>query len=518
MNAENQKEFEKVHRRTKVKKLRCWEIYGCENKECPAYKSRNFRCWLTSETNSLKEDHGKLLCKTETCLGCKVYKANVDAAVRKEVDKIVNKVLRKFREDIEDKDREMEKIGMELAISLSEVFEALRKIASGDPTVRIPETSDIELIGKLKHMVNLTAEEIGEIVDQSHDIAIDIAEHFDVLHRVSRGEMDARISGSSNVELMGALKTVTNEMIESISREIAERKQNQEALQKAREELEQRVRERTAELTISNERLTEEIESHKLAEQEIQKLNRDLHQKVEELTEANRELDAFNYSVSHDLKTPLLVVEGYIGRLQKIYGDTFDEKAADMLHIIRTNAQKMERLIRDLLAFSRSGRQQITATDIDIAGLVKSAIEEIKPLSGGRTIHFDVQALPPAYGDKALIKQVLVNLLSNAVKFSASKDVAVIEVGGRDADIENIYYVKDNGVGFDPLDSDKVFSAFHRLPGSREIEGSGVGLSIVERIIGRHGGRAWAEGHMNEGAVFYFSLPKHRAPKLILPA
>ena len=107
-----------------------------------------------------------------------------------------------------------------------------------------------------------------------------------------------------------------------------------------------------------------------------------------------------------------------------------------------------------------------------------------------------------------MIKQVLVNLLSNAVKFSASKDVAVIEVGFREADNENIYYVKDNGVGFDPLDSDKVFSPFHRLPGSREIEGSGVGLSIVERIVSRHGGRVWAEGRINEGAVFYFSLPK----------
>ena len=492
----------------KVKKMRCWEMYGCENKECHAYKSRNFRCWLTSGSHSRKEDHGRLSCKTETCLGCKVYKANVDAAVRREVDKIVNKVLRKFRKDIEDKDREMEKIGMELAISLSEVFEALKKIAAGDPTVRIPETSEIELIGKLKHMVNLTAKEIGEIVDQSHDIAIDIAEHFDVLHRVSRGELNARISGSPNVELMGALKTVTNEMIENIAREIAERKQNQEALQKAREELEQRVRERTAELTISNELLTEEIESHKLAEKEIQKLNRDLNQKVKELTEANRELDAFNYSVSHDLKTPLLVVEGYISRLQKIYGDIFDEKAADMFHIIQTNAQKMEKLIRNLLAFSRSGRQQITATGIDMVNLVQSAIEEIKALSGGRTIHFDVQALPPAYGDKALIKQVFVNLLSNAVKFSVSKDAAVIEVGGRDSDNEDIYYVKDNGVGFDPLDSDKVFSPFHRLPGSREIEGSGVGLSIVERIVSRHGGRVWAEGQKNEGAVFYFSLPK----------
>ncbi len=175
-------------------------------------------------------DHEQLPCKTASCLNCEVFKANIDAAARKEVIDVVNKLFKKFMSDIERKDRELEGISMELALSLSEVFEALKRISSGDPTVRISESSDIELIRKLKHMVNLTAKEIGEIVDQSHGIAIGIAEHFDVLHRVSRGELDARVSGGSDIELMESLKKVTNEMIDSISREITERRDAQRRL------------------------------------------------------------------------------------------------------------------------------------------------------------------------------------------------------------------------------------------------------------------------------------------------
>jgi signal transduction histidine kinase len=495
----------------KIKKsgrVKCRDVFDCNNEQCPAFRSKNYRCWISSGSHQREANHEQSPCKTASCLDCEVFKANLDAAARKEVIDVVNKLFRKFMKDIEKKDRELEGISMELALSLSEVFEALKRISSGDPTVRISESSDIELIRKLKHMVNLTAKEIGEIVDQSHGIAIGIAEHFDVLHRVSRGELNARVGGGSDIELMESLKKVTNEMIDSISREITERRDAQLALQESREELEHRVRERTAELSVINDLLKEEIDDRKLAEEEVRNLNRELKRKVSELVEANKELDAFNYTVSHDLKAPLIVIGGFARRLLKIHADGVSAGRGEMLAIILENTRKMERLIQDLLAFSRAGRQQMKEEEIDMKSLAAAVVDELKPLSDGRKIAVDLGPLPPSPGDVALIKQVFINLLSNAVKFTGAKKRSLIEVGCRVEGDENVYYVKDNGIGFNSDLADKLFSLFHRLPGSGEFEGTGVGLSIVQRIINRHGGRVWAEGKEGKGTIVYFSLPK----------
>ncbi len=254
--------------------------------------------------------------------------------------------------------------------------------------------------------------------------------------------------------------------------------------------------------------LIEDITERKQAEEEIQGLNRELEHNILELTDANKELDAFNYSVSHDLQTPLIVIEGFIRRFLKIYDDKLDANGLEMLNTIQMHAQKMERLIKDLLSFSRLGRQQIKLTEIDMGALVTTALDELKSLLDGRIIKFDIKILPAGYGDAALIELVFINLLSNAIKFTTPKDIAVIEVGYRVEENETIYYVKDNGIGFYPQYADKLFSAFHQLPGTKKLEGTGVGLSIVQRIINRHGGRVWAEGKVNEGATFYFSLPK----------
>jgi PAS domain S-box-containing protein len=254
--------------------------------------------------------------------------------------------------------------------------------------------------------------------------------------------------------------------------------------------------------------MIENITERKLAEEKIQELNKKLERHIFELTEANKELDAFNYSVSHDLQIPLIVIGGFIRRFLKTYDDKLDANGIEMLNTIQMHAQKMERLIKDLLSFSRLGRQQIKSTEIDMGALVTTALDQLKPLSYGKIIKFDIEALPPGYGDAALIELVFINLLSNAIKFTTPKDIAVIEVGCRVEESEIIYYVKDNGIGFYPQYADKLFSTFHQLPGTKKFEGTGVGLSIVQRIINRHGGRVWAEGKVNEGATFYFSLPK----------
>lgn len=219
--------------------LKCWEVFKCKKKECPVYKSKDLRCWLISGTLCRDEIQGKFLEKMEMCIDCEVFKANMDVAALRKTLKVTSNQFKEFRTIVKNRDKEMEGIGLELAIGLSEVFDALKKISSGDPSVRISEASKIELIKKLKHIVNMTAENIGEIVDQFHEFAIGLAEHFDVLHRVSKGDLNARVSGGSQVELLESLKKVTNEMIESISREITDRRKAEDELRKkaAREAL-----------------------------------------------------------------------------------------------------------------------------------------------------------------------------------------------------------------------------------------------------------------------------------------
>jgi PAS domain S-box-containing protein len=248
------------------------------------------------------------------------------------------------------------------------------------------------------------------------------------------------------------------------------------------------------------------------AEFKIRQLNEELEQKVldrtAKLEAANKELEAFSYSVSHDLRAPLHVISGFSQIVMEDYADKLGGEGRRFLNIVCNNTQKMEQLIDDLLEYSRILRTELRFSRIDMDRSVKSIIDEIKISFPERTVHFDAGPILPAMGDGSMIHQVLMNLLRNAVKFTKNKEEAMIEIGSRGERDKNIYYVKDNGVGFDMQYANKLFGVFQRLHSEEQFEGTGVGLAIVQRIIHRHGGKVWAEGKENEGATFFFTLPK----------
>lgn len=267
-------------------------------------------------------------------------------------------------------------------------------------------------------------------------------------------------------------------MVMEVGIDITERKRAEEALRRSYGELEKRIEERTKELK----------------------------ERSFQLESANRELESFSYSVSHDLRAPLRAIEGFSSMLVQDLKGKLNPEETRNFNIVRDNARRMEHLINDLLGFARLGRHSISLSPIDMNSLVGQAWKECLAGEPVRRLELEVGVLPPALGDPSLIRQVVTNLLCNAVKYTRPKKSGYVQVGGQVNNGEAVYFIQDNGVGFDMKYYERLFGVFQRLHGS-EFEGTGIGLAIVNRVIQRHGGRVWAEGKVGEGATFYFSLP-----------
>jgi len=308
--------------------------------------------------------------------------------------------------------------------------------------------------------------------------------------RIATGDLASRIALAGNDELTDLTRTI-NDMSEKL----------QTSYGALEDEIEERKR--TAESLLESELLL------RRNEEDINRLNRKLENELRKLQEANREMEAFTYSVSHDLRAPLRHMSGFVELLERRDISGLDEKSRHYLDVISEASKKMGCLIDDLLTFSRMGRAEMMKSRVDLQQLTREVIEEISwGLPPEKPVQWDIRDLPFVTGDPAMLRLVLVNLISNAVKFSCQAETPLIEVGELPPEGDShVLYVRDNGAGFDMKYVDKLFGLFQRLHSTEEYEGTGVGLANVRRIIGRHGGLTWAEGELDKGATFYFTLP-----------
>jgi signal transduction histidine kinase len=309
--------------------------------------------------------------------------------------------------------------------------------------------------------------------------------------RIAGGDLTSRIEMSGDDELTdlaGEINFMSEKLqlsYRALEDEIEERKRTEESLLESEQQL-------------------------RHSEEDVTKLNRKLENQLLSLQEANREMEAFTYSVSHDLRAPLRHMSGFVELLERRDISGLDEKSRHYLNVISEASKKMGCLIDDLLLFSRMGRGELMRSRVDLQLLTREVIEELsKDIPADSKVQWRIGELPVVTGDPAMLRLVLVNLISNAFKFSSQAETPLIEVGELPPEgNSHILYVRDNGAGFDMKYVDKLFGLFQRLHSTEEFEGTGVGLANVHRIIGRHGGRTWAEGELNRGATFYFTLPQ----------
>jgi light-regulated signal transduction histidine kinase (bacteriophytochrome) len=261
-------------------------------------------------------------------------------------------------------------------------------------------------------------------------------------------------------------------------------------------------------LTIAFNEMLEQIQQR---DRTLREFNENLEQKIKDRTQqletVNKELEGFSYSVSHDLRAPLRAIIGYAAILEEDYGDKLDDEARRITGVIRNNTVKMGQLIDDLLAFSRMSRQDMSKARIDMSVVVNEVRESLATQFDFKRIHWKIEPLPVVPANANMIRQVWVNLISNAIKYSSKREIAQVEIGTFPKNGQTVFFVRDNGAGFNQQYAEKLFKVFQRLHSATEYEGTGIGLALVEKIVSKQGGSVWAEGEVDKGACFYFSLP-----------
>ena len=383
---------------------------------------------------------------------------------------------RRLREELAERERTEEALreseerfralSSELDSGLSEVLTALAEISSGNPEIRIPEASTLPSISELKHTVNLTAQSLTEIVELSHEFAIGLAEHFEKLDKVSKGDLGVRVSRVSQVEILEALRRVTNMMIESVSRELTERKRTEKALRRAQKNYESQA---------------------------------------QALKTANEELSEYAYVVSHDLKAPLRAIHSYGDFLREDLEGKLEPEQEQYLDGLNRAIRQGEELVDDLLEFSRVGKRLGPIQPVDLTGLVRDLVVALD-LPADVEVHIP-ENFPQLEADETLVRQIFRNLITNAAKFNHSEKKHV-ELGWREGPEAYELFVRDNGIGIDHQYREQIFRVFQRLHTRKEYDGTGLGLAIVKKAAGKMHGTVRVESTPGEGSTFFVTLPR----------